>query len=47
RGLGRLWVADASAFPDMISANPNATVYAVAEKASDLIRNELREAPSP
>jgi choline dehydrogenase len=47
RGLGGLWVADASAFPDMISANTNATVYALAEKASDLIRDELRRAPSP
>ena len=46
RGLGGLWVADASVFPDMISANTNATVYAVAEKASDLIRNELRQPPS-
>lgn len=46
RGLAGLWVADASAFPDMVSANINATVYAVAEKASDLIREELREAPA-
>lgn len=47
RGLAGLWVADASAFPDMVSANINATVYAVAEKASDLIRDELRRSPSP
>jgi choline dehydrogenase len=46
RGLAGLWVADASAFPDRVSANINATVYAVAEKASDLIREELREAPA-
>jgi choline dehydrogenase len=41
RGLDGLWVADASAFPDMVSANINATVYAVAEKASDLIRDTI------
>lgn len=38
RGLAGLRVADASVFPTVPSANINATVLAVAEKASDLIR---------
>ena len=38
RGIAGLRVADASVFPTVPSANINATVLAVAEKASDLIR---------
>lgn len=41
RGLDRLYVADASAFPAMTSGNTNATVYMLAEKASDLITAHL------
>lgn len=41
RGLDRLYVADASAFPTMTSGNTNATVYMLAEKASDLIAGHL------
>jgi choline dehydrogenase len=41
RGLERLYVADASAFPAMTSGNTNASVYMLAERASDLIARHL------
>jgi choline dehydrogenase len=38
RGLEGLSIADASIMPGPVSANTNATVYAVAERAADLLR---------
>ncbi|MDT4959783.1 MAG: choline dehydrogenase, partial [Pseudonocardiales bacterium] len=37
-GISGLRVADASVMPSPISANTNATVYAIAERAAALIR---------
>ncbi|WP_345654053.1 GMC family oxidoreductase [Streptomyces siamensis] len=39
RGLDGLRVADASVIPSIPSNNTNATVYAIAERAADLLRN--------
>jgi choline dehydrogenase-like flavoprotein len=38
RGISAPRVADASVMPSAVSANINATVYAIAERAADLIR---------
>lgn len=46
KGVQGLRVADASIFPNNISGNIQATVYAVAEKAADLIKEDM-EAGSP
>jgi choline dehydrogenase len=44
-GLERLRVADASIYPRLVGANTNASVVAIAEKASDMIMG--RAAPAP
>jgi choline dehydrogenase len=37
-GISGLRVADASVMPSIVSANTNSTVYAIAERAADLVR---------
>ena len=41
KGIQNLRVVDASSFPDMISGNINASVIMLAEKASDMILENL------
>ncbi|KAI9020321.1 choline dehydrogenase [Hyaloraphidium curvatum] len=40
RGIKHLRVVDASCFPDIVMGNTNAPVYAVAEKAADIIKED-------
>ncbi|MFI5775548.1 GMC family oxidoreductase [Nocardia sp. NPDC051570] len=41
-GIDRLRIADASVMPSIVSANTNATVYAIAERAARLIAGQSR-----
>ena len=41
RGIKNLRVVDASSFPDMISGNINASVIMLAEKAADMILQNI------
>ena len=45
RGVDGLRVADASVMPSIVSANTNATVYAIAERAAALIQRAMTAAP--
>lgn len=42
RGMHNLWVADASIMPTLTSGNTNATAIMIGERASDLIKEQLR-----
>ena len=40
KGVSGLRVADASVMPELVTVNPNITVYMIGERAAELIREE-------
>jgi choline dehydrogenase len=42
RGVSGLRVADASVMPSIVSSNTNATVYAIAERAAELMKPDVQ-----
>jgi len=41
-GVGNVRVVDASVMPTQVSGHLSSTIYAIAEKAADIIKTEIR-----